>query len=112
MRRADRGGALAEIKLKAAETAGEGADHLLTFSKALLRMRLNEAPARIRRGDGYAIWLTRDDKRAQSNFKVLLASCRSKYFYYETFWMGKNLSSLSYLQTVLTTLTEYNIKEN
>ena len=62
--------------------------------------------------DGYTIWLTRDDKRARSNFKVLLASCRSKYFYYETFWMGKNLSSLSYLQTVLTTLTEYNIKEN
>ena len=47
MRWADRGGALAEIKSKVAETAGEGADDLLTFSKALFRMRLNEAPARI-----------------------------------------------------------------
>ena len=87
----DRGGASAKIKLKAVETAGEGADHLLTVSKALFRARLNEAPAGIRRGDGYAIRLTRDEKRAQSNFKVLLASCWLKYFYYETFWTGKNL---------------------
>ena len=79
-RRVDRGGASAEIKLKAAETAGEGADHLLTFSKALFRVRLNEALARIRRGDSYAIRLTRDEKRARSNFKVLLTSCQSKYF--------------------------------
>ena len=57
----DRGGASAEIKLKAAETAGEGADHLLTFSKALFRTRLNKAPARIGRGDGYTIWLARDE---------------------------------------------------
>ena len=112
MRWADRGGASAEINSKAAETASEGADHLLTFSKALFRMRLNEAPAGIGRGDGYAIWPTRDETRARSNFKVLQASCQLKYFYYETFWMGKNLSSLSYLQNVLTTLTEYNIKEN
>ena len=91
--------------------AGEEADHLLTFSKALFRTRLNEAPARIRRGDSYAIWPTRDETQAQSNFKVLQAGCRSKNFYYGTFWTGKNLSFLSYLQTVLTTLTEYNIKK-
>ena len=112
MRWADRGSASAEINSKAAEMAGEGADHLLTFSKALFRTRLNEAPARIGQGDGYTLRPTRDETQAWSNFKVLQASCWSKYFYYETFWMGKNLSFLSYLQTVLTTLTEYNIKEN
>ena len=111
-RRADRGGALAEIKLKAVETAGEEADHLLTFSKALFRTRLNEALAGIGRGDSYAIRPTRDETWARSNFKVLQAGCWLKNFYYGTFWTGKNLSFLSYLQTVLTTLTEYNIKKN
>ena len=52
-----RGSASAKIKLKAAETAGEGADHLLTFSKALFRARLNEALAGIGRGASYAIRL-------------------------------------------------------
>ena len=98
--------------MKAAETAGEEADDLLTFSKALFRTRLNEAPAGIGQGDGYAIRPTRDEMQARSNFKVLQAGCQLKNFYYGTFWMGKNLFSLSYLQTVLTTLTEYNIKEN
>ena len=37
--------------------AGEEVDDLLTFSKALFRMRQNEAPAGIGRGDGYAIRL-------------------------------------------------------
>ena len=112
MRRADRGGALAEINLKAAETAGEEVDDLLTFSKVLFRTRLNEALTGIGRGDGYTIQPTRDETQAWSNFKVLQADCRLKNFYYGMFWTGENLSFLSYLQTVLTTLTEYNIKEN
>ena len=56
-RQADWGGALAEIKSRAMETAGEEVDDLLTFSKALFRMRQNKAPAGIRRGDGYTIRL-------------------------------------------------------
>ena len=103
MRQADRGGASAEIKLKAAETAGEEADDLLTFSKALFRTRLNKAPAVIGRCDGYMIQPTRDEMQAQSNFKVLQADCWLKNFYYGTFWTGENLLFLSYLQTVLTT---------
>ena len=94
------------------EMAGEEVEDLLTFSKALFRMRLNEAPAGIRQGDGYTIWPARDEVQARSKFKVLQADCQLKNFYYGMFWMGENLSFLSYLQTVLTTLTEYNIKEN
>ena len=52
---------MAEIKSKEAETAGDGADHLLTFSKALFRMRLNEALAGIGQGDGYTIRPARDE---------------------------------------------------
>ena len=101
---------MAEIKLKAMEMAGEEVEDLLTFSKALFRTRLNEAPAGIRQGDGYTIWPARDEVQAQSKFKVLQADCQSKNFYYGTFWTGKNLFSLSYFQTVLTTLTEYKYK--
>ena len=72
-RQVDRGGASAEIKSKAAEMAGEEVGDLLTFSKASFRMRLNEAPAGIGRGDGYPIWPTRDETWAWSNFKVLPA---------------------------------------
>ena len=87
----DRGSASAKIKSKAAETAGEEAGDLLTFSKASFRMRLNKAPAGIGQGDGYPIWPTRDETWAWSNFKVLPAGCWSKNFYYGTFWTGKNL---------------------
>ena len=45
---------MAEIKLRATEKAGEEVDDLLSFSKTLSRMRRNEAPAGIGRGDGYA----------------------------------------------------------
>ena len=99
-------------KSKATETASEEVGDLLTFSKALFRMRLNGAPSGIGRGDGYSIWPTKDETWAWSNFKVLPAGCWSKNFYYGTFWTGKNFLFLSYLQTVLTTLTEYDIKEN
>ena len=89
MRQVDRGSASAKIKSKAVETASEEADHLLTFSKALFRMRLKEAPAGIGRGDSYAIRPTRDETQAQSNFKVLQAGYQLQNFYYGMFWTGK-----------------------
>ena len=46
-----RGGTSAEMNLKAAETGGQRQ----CFSKALFRLRLIEALAEIRRGDGYRL---------------------------------------------------------
>ena len=66
------------------EKAGDEADDLLSFPKTLSRMIQNEALAGIRRGDGYA-------KRLVGR-RTFTVAC---------FGRGKNLSFLSYLQTVL-----------